>query len=211
MKVLLVEDQVAIRQMLAEAIAKLTDFTVVGEASNLGAAIELYRKTAPDVIVLDLELDNSSGFGLLEMLRDEGSAARVLVFSAITAPAVMQRAYALGALGVMDKMGTLAQLIDGLHTVAAGCLYRSPAVAKILERFDSRSNAAPGEEELTAREREVLLYVAKGLSNKEVASQLGISVHTVENHRANLMRKTGVHSQAKLVMLAIQLGLIQPL
>lgn len=210
MKVLLVEDHTIISQMFADAIGILPEFEVVGQATSFEAAVTLYRKHSPDVIVLDLNLDNSSGFELLNLLRDDASPARCLIFSGITTPPVLQRALSLGASGVVEKAGTLDQLIEALRTVAAGGTYLSPGIRKQLARFGERPNASPEIEKLTQREREVLLHVANGLSNKETASRLGISVHTVENHRASLIRKTGVQSQAKLTMLAIQLGLIQP-
>jgi DNA-binding NarL/FixJ family response regulator len=205
MKVLLVEDHVVVRQMFAQAIGFLPGFKVVGGASSLKSAVELCHKTSPDIIVLDINLGGSSGLELLETLRKEGSPARCLIFSGITTADILERALALGAKGIVEKTDTLDQLTEALTAIAAGRTYLSPSVAKIVRH----PGAHPGGETLIPREREVLMYIAKGLGTDAIAIKLGISTQAVEEYRTNLIRKTGLLSQAELTKLGVQLGLIQ--
>jgi DNA-binding NarL/FixJ family response regulator len=205
MKVLLVDDHVVIREMFAQAISFLPGFKVVGGASGLKSAAELVKKTEPDIIVLDLNLNGASGLDLLESLRKEGSAARCLIFSGITNTDVLERTLALGAKGIVEKTDTLDQLTEALSVIASGGTYLSPSVAKVL----GRSGIRPGGETLNQREREVLLHIAKGLSNESIAIKLGISSQAVEEHRSSLIKKTGLLSQTELTKLGVQLGLIQ--
>jgi DNA-binding NarL/FixJ family response regulator len=205
MKVLLVDDHVVIRQMFAQAIGFLPGFKVVGGASSLKSALELCHKTEPDIVVLDINLDGASGLELMEQLRKEGSAARCLIFSGITNSDVLERALALGAKGVVEKTDTLDQLTEALSVIAQGGTYLSPNVAKAL----GRSGIRPGGETLNTREREVLMHIAKGLGNEAIAIKLGLSTQAVEEYRGNLIKKTGLLSQAELTKLGVQLGLIQ--
>jgi DNA-binding NarL/FixJ family response regulator len=205
MKVLLVEDHVVIRQMFAQAISLLPGFSVVGEASSLRIAEELYRSTSPEIIVLDINLNGSSGLELLEMLRKEGSTARCLIFSGITNVSILERALALGAMGIVEKTDTLEQFTEALTSLAAGRPYLSPSVSKLVQLPGVR----PGGETLNQREREVLKHLAEGSGNEAIAIKLGISAQAVEEYRTNLIKKTGLLSQAELTKLGVQLGLIQ--
>lgn len=205
MKVLLVEDHVVIRQMFAQAISFLPGFKVVGGASNLKAAIELCQKAAPDIVVLDINLNGASGLELLEHLRTTGSSIRCLIFSGILDANVLEQALALGAKGIVEKTDTLDQLTEALNAVAQGGAYLSPSVAKVL----GRAGVRPGGETLNTREREVLMYIAKGLGVDAIAIKLSLSAQAVEQHRASLIKKTGLLSQAELTKLGVQLGLIR--
>lgn len=205
MKVLLVDDHVVIRQMFAQAIGFLPGFKVVGGASNLKTAIELCQKVEPDIVVLDINLNGASGLELLEHLRATGSPIRCLMFSGILEARILEQALTLGAKGIVEKTDTLDQLTTALITVSQGGLYLSPTVAKAL----GRTGVRPGGETLNAREREVLMHIAKGLGIEAIAIKLGISEQAVEEHRANLIKKTGLLSQAELTKLGVQLGLIQ--
>lgn len=201
MKVLLVEDHVVIRQMFAQALGSMPGFTVVGGASNLKEALQLCEETEPDMVVLDINLGGASGLGLLESLRERNSPARVLIFSGITDRNVLERALALGARGIVEKTATLEQLIEAVTAVSAGRTYLSKVASRILGRFEG---------DLNQREREVLMHIARGLGVDDIAIKLGISSLAVEEHRKNLIKKTGLLSQAELMKLGVQLGLIQP-
>ncbi|HEX2860768.1 MAG TPA: response regulator transcription factor [Lacunisphaera sp.] len=205
MKVLLVEDHVVVRQMFAQAISFLPGFKVVGGAASLKSAVELMQKTSPDIIVLDINLSGSSGLELLELLREEKSQVRCLIFSGITSADILERALELGAKGIVEKTDTLDQLTEALTALAAGRTYLSPSVAKIVRHPE----AHPGGETLNQREREVLMHIGKGHNTETIAIKLGISSQAVDEHRANLIRKTGLLSQAELTKLGVQLGLIQ--
>lgn len=205
MKVLLVDDHVVIRQMFAQAISFLPGFKVVGGASGLKSAAELVRRTEPDIIVLDLNLNGASGLELLEWLQKTNSTVRCLIFSGIINADVLQRALDLGAKGIVEKTDTLDQLTEALTAIAAGGSYLSPSVSRVL----GRTGVRPGGETLNPREREVLQHIAKGLGTDAIAIRLSLSTEAVEEHRASLIKKTGLLSQAELTKLGVQLGLIQ--
>jgi two-component system invasion response regulator UvrY len=205
MKVLLVDDHVVIRQMFAQAIGLLPGFKVVGGTSNIKSAIELCQKVAPDIVVLDINLNGASGLELLEHLRVTGSPIRCLMFTGILEARILEQALALGAKGIVEKTDTLDQLTTALIAVSQGGPYLSPTVAKVL----GRTGVRPGGETLNAREREVLMHIAKGQGIEAIAIKLGISEQAVEEHRASLIKKTGLLSQAELTKLGVQLGLIQ--
>ncbi len=206
MKVLLVEDHVIIRQVFAEAIGLMPGYEVVGGASSLKAALEIYQRTKPDIVVLDINLNGWSGLEFLEILREQQSSTQVLIFSGVSDRNVLERALSLGAHGIVEKTDTLPELIAALAAVANGRTYLSPTVAKVLGRTTIRPDVV----DLTPREREVLMHIAKGLGVADIAIKLGISSLAVEEHRKSLISKTGLLSQAELVKLGVKLGLIQP-
>lgn len=205
MRVVLVDDHTVIRQMFAQAISFLPGFKVVGGASNLKTAMELCEKAEPDIVVLDINLNGASGLELLELFRNQNSPIRCLIFSGITDRNVLERALQLGAKGIVEKTDTLDQLTAALEAVAADRTYLSPTVAKMLGRSVARPDGAT----LNQRERDVLMHIAKGLGVDEIAIKLGLSSLAVEEHRRNLIKKTGLLSQAELTKLGVQLGLIQ--
>jgi DNA-binding NarL/FixJ family response regulator len=210
MDIVLIDDHTVIRQLMAQVIDTLPAFRIVGEASDYATGRELCLRRRPEMIVLDLALGGASGIELLQDLRRAHLESKCLVFSGNISPVVVQRAYALGVTGFAEKGGTLDELIEALEAVAAGRYFLGHQISEAIRRADSQPPYAPQSEALTAREKEVLRYIAQGMSNKAMASTLGVSVHTVENHRANLIRKTGIQPPAKLALLAIQLGLIEP-
>ena len=204
--VVLVEDQTAIRQMLAKFISAMPGFRVVGEAADVGGALKLVESVRPDVVVLDWMLAGETGSALLRALA-AGSRPHVLVFSANTTGIVVRDAFAMGACGFIEKTASFQDFTTALTAAAEGRAYLGPAVSVAISQivrnpgFDNSS--------LTAREREILRLVAEGLSSKMIAAQLGISIRTVHSHRSSLIRKTGLHSIAELTIYACEQGLVE--
>ncbi len=206
--VLLVEDQTAIRQMLASFVAALPGFAVIGEAKDCQQALTRIRELRPQVVVLDWMLPDGTGQEVLGALRDQKPAPEVLVFSANTTELAVRTALSLGARGYIEKTASFEDFTTALRQVASGQVYLGTAVSAVVHRLVRNPQAAACSVELSPRENDILRHVAEGLSSKEIATRLGLSVRTVDNHRAAVGRKTGLHSVAQLTLHAYELGLV---
>jgi DNA-binding NarL/FixJ family response regulator len=162
-----------------------------------------------DVLVLDLSMPGRDGFEVLREARKLRPAITILVLTMHANPEYVARAVQEGADGYLLKESAAQELVAGIEAVAAGRAYHSPEVQRQLTQLVRGRAASPsGLDLLTEREREVLVRVAEGLSTKEIAARLDISTRTVETHRANLMRKLGLRSVARLTQFAIREGLV---
>ncbi len=206
--VLLVEDQTAIRQMLASFVAALPGFAVIGEAKDCQEALARIRDLSPQVVILDWMLPDGTGQEVLSALRTHKPAPEVLVFSANTTELAVRTALSLGARGYIEKTASFDDFTTALRQVAAGQVYLGAAVSAVVHRLVRNPQATARSVELSPRENDILRHVAEGLSSKEIASRLGLSVRTVDNHRAAVGRKTGLHSVAQLTLHAYELGLV---
>jgi len=212
-RVLLVDDHSVVREGLRSVLAATPGYTVVGEAGNAEEALRLAVALTPDVILLDISMPGASGLHIVERLRHEVPASRILILSVHDRTEYVLESVRAGAHGYLRKDTTPAELRQALQAVHEGNNYFSPQVARHLTaaiRGESApAGAGPAIELLTAREREVLALVAQGLTNKEAAAKLGISTRTVEAHRDSLMRKLGIRTVAGLTKLALEAGLIE--
>ncbi len=208
-KVLVVDDHAAIIEMMTNVIDLLDGFSVVGTALDAESALTICRSQPVDLIVLDLVLPGISGLSLLEQISSFCPKVRVLIFTGNLTTNALRGAVAAGVLGVVEKMAPLAIFRDALRSVALGRTYFGPLAGQLIKDLVVRNpSGAPEREELTKREKTVLSHVARGLSSKEIADKMGLSVHTIMNHRSNLMKKTGLHRVAQLSLYAAQTGLI---
>lgn len=206
--VMVVEDQTAIRHMLATFLAAMPEFEVVAEAGDVPQALELAATHRPQVIVLDWMLGGAMGLEFLRTVRTD-PPPRVLVFSANTTELAIREALTAGACGYIEKTAAFSDFTCAVKAVAEGRTYLGPAVARALQRMVSDPTRPDTGVELSPRERDVLRLVALGLSSKEIATRLGLSVRTVENHRSNMSRRTGLRSVAQLTLHAVRLGLVE--
>lgn len=205
--VLIVEDQTAIREMLVAYVAAMPGFSVVGQAGNVEEALTLAAALQPRVVVLDWMLLDGLGLEFLRSVRSDPPPA-VLVFSANTTDLAVREALAAGAQGYVEKTARFCDFAAALRAVADGQTYLGPAIMRSMQRIVSNPEASEGNSELSPRERDVLRFLAEGLSSKEIASRLSLSVRTVDNHRASIGRRTGLRSIAQLTLHAVRLGLI---
>lgn len=206
--VMIVEDQTAIRQMLATFLSAMPNTSVVGQAGAVDEAIRMAEQCHPSVVILDWMLTGGSGLDFLRGLRVD-PPPRVLVFSANTTELAVREALAAGARGYIEKTSSFNEFTTALKAVAEGGTYFGPAVTPLVQRIFSNPHGGSTGGELSPRERDVLRYVAEGFSSKEIGARLGISVRTVENHRRNIFRRTGLRSVAQLTLHAARLGLIE--
>ena len=211
-RVAVVDDHAIVRAGLRMVLEGHPDFDVVGEAGTAAAAIALAREQNPDVILVDINLPDESGLKVAEAITAEHPAMRLLMLSVHDDQEFVRESVRIGAHGYVRKDTTPADLRAAIQAVHRGDAYFSPSVARTLaEALRAQAPAVPeGLERLTERERDVLARIAGGLSNKEIASELGISVRTVESHRDSLMKKTGLRNVAALTRLALESGLVPP-
>ncbi|MGI9254575.1 MAG: response regulator transcription factor [Thermomicrobiales bacterium] len=200
---LIVEDQTAIRQLLASFVENVPGFHLTGEAGSAAEAVPLLPRLRPDVLILDWMLPDGTGLDVLRAL-PASERPKVLVFSANTSDSVVRDAMTSGATGFIEKTASFEQFTDALRAIATGNTYIGSAVANTMRRLVA--TPAPGQ--ISERERDVLRLVAEGLSSREIAARLELSLRTVENHRANISRRTGIRSVAQFTLLAARLGLI---
>lgn len=205
--VLVVEDQTAIREMLVAYLRAMPAVTVVGDAGTVPEALRIAERTRPTVVVLDWMLLGGMGVDFMRRVHWQ-PVPNVLVFSANTSDLAVREAFAAGAKGYVEKTASFAEFRAALSAVAAGNTYVGPAIADAVRRISSAPNPAPSAVELSPRERDVVRGVAAGKSSKEIAAELGLSVRTVENHRARITRRTGLRSAAQLALHAVRLGLV---
>ena len=208
-RLVIIEDQTAIREMLAEILRTDASIKIVGESGDGQSAYQLCVELKPDVIVLDAKLPGLNGVDLLRRLNKVLNNLRVLVFSGHENPVLVREMLEAGAHGFVEKTAGLFEFKKGLETVANGGTYFGPAVAALLRNVVAHPGASTSSDFLTDREREILQLVAESYSTKEIAAKLGISVKTVDNHRTNLMRKLNLHDVASLTRYALEIGLIE--
>ncbi len=206
--VLIVEDQTAIRQMLVAFVAAMPGFVVVGEAGSVEEALTVANATKPRVVVLDWMLLGGLGLDFLRSVRVD-PPPYVLIFSANTTDLAVRESLAAGAKGYLEKTAAFSEFTAALKAVGAGQTYLGPAIARGVRRLITNPETTSLTPELSPRERDVLRFLAEGLSSKEIAESLGLSVRTVENHRASITRRTGLKSIAQLTLHAVRLGLVE--
>jgi len=205
-KLLVVDDHPVVRKGISSCLAHHPNFDVVGEAGDGQAALNKARELAPDIALLDLDLPQMDGLAVTEVLRREQPNVKVLILSMHSNSEYVMRTLRSGARGYLLKGASPEELVQAIETVEAGETFFSPEIARLaLDQFVRAAGEKPPAE-LTTREREVVLQIADGLSNKEIASHLGVGVRTVETHRARIMRKLNIHSIAGLTKYAIAKG-----
>ena len=189
-------------------------FSILGAVAGIEEALVITTQQHPDVVILDWSLADGYGRDYLSRLSSSKMSSpglnktQVLVFSANSSDMTVHEALSLGAAGFIEKTATFSDFKRTLRCVSMGVSEFGPLVAKALQRILRRPERCNDEIDITPRERDVLRFVAEGLSSKEIAATLGLSVRTVENHRASIFRRTGLRSIAQLTLLAVRLGLV---
>lgn len=205
-RVVIVDDHIAITEMLSSVVQLMPSYRVVGVAFTADTAVELCERERPDVVVLDLVMPQRSGQWLATEIKQVSPLSRILVFSGNLTPVAIRGVLSVGVDGIVDKSSSISVFCEGIVSVAAGQIYFTSYVSGLIKNV-VRSAKAP-EAVLTPRERVVLQHLAEGRSAREIAEMLGISESTVVNHRGNLMRKAGLRRTAQLSFYAARMGLI---
>jgi DNA-binding NarL/FixJ family response regulator len=205
-RVALVEDHNLVREGLRLALAGADGFEIVGEAANRAGAVDLVTATRPDVLLLDLTLPEGDALPLLESLPALHPGLRIIILTMHSDPETVRQALAAGASGYLVKGAHLEELFAAIRAVARGQRYLHSSVTEAVVEDSVRwFKSGP----LSVREREILRLVASGHAPSEIGGMLGISVHTVRRHIANVSEKLGLHGNNALTRYAIRTGLVR--
>jgi len=212
--VLLAEDHMIVREGLKKLLDGERDIEVVGEATTGRQSVEMFLKLRPQVIIMDIAMPQLNGLEATRQIRHEIPDAKVLILSAHSDDAYIERMMELGAAGYLIKQTSAHVLSEAIREVAKGNTYYSPSVSKkLLHRnqkvLDRKGETKKKKTALSTREAEVLQLIAEGKANKQIASDLSISIKTVEKHRDHLMQKLNIHDTAGLTRYAIETGIIE--
>ena len=197
----LAEDHTIVRWALREALSKADDIEVVGEAGTAAETLAMVQNVKPDVLLLDITLPDRSGFDVLAELRQVETAPLVVVLTWHTEPSYAARAIAAGAHGYVNKAVEPNELLNSIRAVARGEQVIPPGVEQLLASGDGHPASA-----LTAREAQVMEMLARGMTNREIAEHLEISIKTVDTHRGHVLKKLGLRNNSELTRFAVKHG-----
>ncbi|CAM3767028.1 response regulator transcription factor [Ectopseudomonas alcaliphila] len=209
-RVLLADDHAVIRAGVRAMIQDIEDYTIVGEAEDGKETVDLARELEPDIILLDISMKRVSGLEALQVLNRHSPDCKVLILSMHTGPEVVLEALQKGAHGYLLKDAAAIELRLALEAVRRGDRYLSSAIVQpVIEQAVSKVNAH-SEHRLTQRQLEILRLITRGESTRSIANGLGLSVKTVEAHRAQIMKRLQIHDVPSLVLYAVREGIISP-
>jgi DNA-binding NarL/FixJ family response regulator len=204
-RILVADDHPMLREGLVTVLSTQPDFDVVGEAADGSEVVRLAETLLPDVILLDLEMPGMDGVATLEKLRESGSEARTVVFTAYDTDERILGSLRAGARGYLLKGASRTELFDAIRTVHSGGSLLQPLVTgRLLDHMN-----APEPDPLTPRELEVLALLARGLPNKEIADSLYIGERTVKFHVSSILAKLDAGNRTEAARIAISRGLIE--
>jgi DNA-binding NarL/FixJ family response regulator len=216
-RVLIADDQAAVRGGFAALIRAEEEMSVVGEASDGRAAVDLARRTFPHVVLMDVRMPRLDGLEATRLICSDPTlaAARVLILTTFDLDDYVYGALRAGASGFLLKDAGPTELLHAIRTIAAGDALLAPSITRrLVDEFARRPDpgAPPSAElaRLTDREREILRLVAAGLSNANIAARLVISPLTAKTHVARVLSKLDCHDRAQLVVLAYETGFVTP-
>lgn len=214
-RILLVDDHAVVRSGLRMLLEIQPDLSIVAEASDGHQAIQLALDLQPDIILMDITLPDISGAEVTRQLQQAGCKSHVIALTIHEDEQFFFEMLQAGASGYVPKRAAPEDLLNAIRMVRNGEIYIYPMLAKLLvndflQRVDEDATSKATMDGMTLREQEILVAVASGESNDDIAERLSISKHTVARHRENLMRKLGLHNRSELVKYAIRKGLITP-
>jgi len=204
-KILIADDHPIFRSGLRQVIESDASMSVIAEADDGAAALSLIREHTPDIVVLDINMPDVSGFDVAASMRKEKLSSEIVLLTMHNEEAMFTKALSLGVRGYVLKDSATTDILNCLHAVRKGENYTSAELTKYLfKRATGQSTPVEGLDSLTPTERRVLGLIAEYLTSREIADKLGVSVRTIENHRNNICAKVGVHGSHALMKFALQ-------
>jgi len=212
-RIVLAEDHTILREGLRALLTADPNFEIIGEAADGRAAVRFVEKQIPDLILMDLSMPRMTGMDAIREIKKRYPQTKIIALTVHKTEEYLRTTLQAGADGYVLKDATHGELMMAIQSVLKGKTYLSPGVSgKVIEGYlEGKENQMPLSTLglLSQREREVLKLIAEGYKNKEIASDLCISLKTVEKHRANLMKKLDLHNAAALTAYAIEQGLVE--
>jgi DNA-binding NarL/FixJ family response regulator len=209
-RILVADDHPMLREGLVSVLSTQPDLEVIGEATDGSETVRLAERLEPDVILLDLEMPGLDGVAALEKLRDAGSGARTIVFTAYDTDERILGALRAGARGYLLKGASRTEIFDAIRTVHSGGSLLGPVVTTRLLEHVERGDEQERPNNLTPRELEVLALLTRGRKNSEIADTLFISERTVKFHVSSILGKLGAENRTEAVRVAVRRGLVEP-
>ncbi|MGH8369583.1 MAG: response regulator [Gammaproteobacteria bacterium] len=207
--VMLADDHDLVRAAMRMLLESFKDVHIVAEVGKIAEILPAVLEHKPDILLLDLGFPDGSGVETAKVVLEQAPDTRVLVFSMYAKEEYVRDTLKLGVSGYLLKESAASELEISIRAVAAGEIYLSPAISRqVVKGYVSKDEQTEKEDLLTPRQNEILRCVASGQSSKQVARELGISIKTVEAHRAEIMRRLQVHDVSGMVRYAIRTGLI---
>lgn len=208
-KILIADDHPVVRKGLQSCLSRLERVNVIGEAGDGEEACKKAQELKPDVVLMDISMPKRDGLAATEIMRKTQPDVKILVLSAHNNREYIFRIIHAGAHGYVSKEASTEELMEAIQCVYSGDTFFSPEIAQAaLTQLVSSGGKKEPFAMLTDREREVLVLIAEGQSNKEIANSLKIGVRTIETHRERIMRRLDIHSVAGLTKFAIANGLV---
>ena len=213
LSLVIVDDHEVVRRGVRLMAESVPGITVVGEATNGAEAVELCMRLRPDAVLMDIDMPEMTGVQATRRLRDDLPGTRVLMLTVHEDDDTVFEAVRAGASGYLTKSASLDELTVALVAVRQGGAYMTPLAARralqcLARKADAAEQAAKAADMTTAREREILELLARGLSAREVARELGISERTVNTHVGHIYRRLGVTNRVEAVRAGMRLGLV---
>jgi two-component system invasion response regulator UvrY len=198
--VVVVEDHQLVREMWVQLFAGKKEIEVVGETGGFEEAIEMIRVKRPDIVLLDINLPGASGLDAVPLIRKFAPGSRIIAVSMHNQPAYTKKMLQLGARGYVTKNSSHEEIFTAIDTVMAGKTYVCMEIKNILsDQALQDEPTGPKLNELSLREIEIIKLIKEGLSSKEIATRLHISIRTAEVHRHNILKKLGLKNTASLI------------
>ena len=207
-RILIADDHAVVRSGIKLLLDTEPDLQVVGEAGDGLEAICKYRELMPDLLLLDIMMPGMTGLQAAKAISQEFPNSRVMFLTMHEGDEYFFQALAVGASGYVVKGASSDEVVSAIRSVNSGGVYLQPSLAKKLVSDYLRNKSTAVYDGLTPREGEVLKLIADGSTNKEIAVKLSISVTTVQTHRAHVMEKLNLHSQAELIKYAMRKGIL---
>lgn len=210
LRVLVADDHALVRAGIKMLIDSQPDMKVIGEAGDGEEAWRQARTLSPDIVVMDVSMPQLNGAQATERIKEICPHVKVLALSAYQDEAHIRQLLASGALGYVLKKAIAEELTMAIRTIARGGVHLDPSIAgKVVGGYVNPTTVENGDASLSAREKEVLMLIAYGHANREIAQKLHLSVKTVEGHKARLMSKLDFQTRADLVRYALRQGWLQ--